>query len=158
MYPSCDVAGRSDNPFEFLLPPYLPTDAISSTEEATASSIGDSKRDPLLEVDAVTERSSNIGVPFVTKDNLERGRLELGPAVETLLWPSSSESLEFRCCRTLPPAARDRLPKPETIRRPRLFVEVSLIDSSPLAVSLCLNFEKMAFISSRLARVAAVSV
>jgi hypothetical protein len=85
MCPSCDVAGRSGKPFEFLLPSYLPSDAISSTEEATASSIGDSKRDPLLEVDADAERSSNIGVPFVTKDNLERGRLELGPAVETLL-------------------------------------------------------------------------
>jgi hypothetical protein len=93
MYPSCDVAGRSVIRCELVIPPRV-SDEDSSTEEASPSSIGDSKRGPVLEVDADAEPSLNIDLAFEARESLDSGRLEPVAVVEVLFRPSSYESLD----------------------------------------------------------------
>lgn len=121
---------------------------ILSVEEAIPSSIGDSNRDPLLEVDTDAERSLCTEVAFKERDNLERGLPTPAAVVEELPCPTSCESLDCRWWNTLLPVARDKLVNPGASFRARLFVAFSLVGSSPSAldVSLGFNLEKMAFI------------
>lgn len=95
MHPSCEVAGRSVIRCELAIPSRV-SDEDSSTEEASPSSIGDSKRGPVLEVDADAEPLLYIDLAFEARESLDSGRLGPVAAVEVLFRPSSCESLDCR--------------------------------------------------------------